>query len=143
MTATDSIAITGTRHGPTDAQRATLNHWLPILRKRAPWLNHGDCVGVDEEVARAWAYRTCAFPPLVDTHRAFHQSAIIRPAMDYLERNRHMVRLATAVVAVPAEMTPQRRGGTWFTARYAMSEKVPLLLVLPDGSIRRENWTAQ
>lgn len=138
------VGITGTRKGQTATQ---LIHATGILKKYrkdgAVWMHHGDCAGSDDEMAQSWKAfggKLHCHPPSNPRFRAnVHSDASEEPKY-YLNRNRDIVNDSNLMIATPAEMVEQDRGGTWSTIRYARLKGARLLIVLPDGSIKKENW---
>ena len=136
-----AIGFTGTRDGLTAAQKTSLDLLLISLRQDHRSLAHGDCTGADEEchiIARREDYHIVVHPPDNNARRAFCAGDEFRPALPYLERNTAIVRECTCLIACPAEMTEQRRGGTWFTLRQARKRGIMVYLILPDGTITCE-----
>jgi len=116
------IGFTGTRHGMTKPQRATL---AGLLRSRSGEFHHGDAIGADREAARLAFYYGCKLVP----HRPTgHRSE------DYLARNREIVDAADELLAAPYGMEEEQRSGTWATVRYARRAWKPVTIVWPDGS---------
>jgi hypothetical protein len=137
------LGVTGSRHGLTQAQMTTVTR---LLRQyAAPWgvfgtleLHHGDCAGVDVQVASIAAglgYRTVSHPPTNESWRGWHVSDEIRPPRDYLARDRTIVHECELLIACPSTHWPQARSGTWYTIRYARQVRRPLLLVSPTGEV--------
>lgn len=138
-----AIGITGTQKGATAAQIQTAAPWLAKFRQRTEWLNEGDCVGVDDQISALWRDldgKLRAFIPDNPTKRAWREADVVELPAPYLVRNRAIVDNSAAMIAIPYEMEEQQRGGTWSTWRYAVARKVPTLLILPDGSVRKDNW---
>jgi len=137
---TDAIGITGTRSAITIPQGRALFDLLRQMRTRFLWMNHGDCVGVDEVVSQWWSIesgRLRAHDPDIDALRAFVTSDERMPPLPYLARNRAIVDTSRALVAVPNG--PEReRSGTWATVRYARRLGKPLAIVMPDGVVVRK-----
>lgn len=132
------LGFTGTRHGLTDPQRATLS---TIFSSRGPGrLHHGDCVGADEQCSRlarklGW-HPQSIHPPENDMLRAFCATAadaLYDPA-PYLARNRSIVDSSHELLACPNTHRPARRSGTWYTITYAISHSIPVTIIFPDGS---------
>lgn len=142
----ERLGFTGTRQGMTREQLATLRI---VLRKHAGWwLSHGDCVGADEQlhhVAHGLGFDDDSIwihPPEEDRLRAFcgaPPGRIFRPR-PYKIRNMEIADLCARLVAAPAEASEQRRGGTWFTVRYARHLGRPIKIILPNGRVRNEGW---
>ncbi len=137
------IGVTGTRKGQAATQLINASAILRQYRKQgALWMHHGDCVGSDDEMAQTWRAiggKLHGHPPSDPKLRAFLRSDAEERERNYLDRNRDIVDTATVVIATPREMTEQARGGTWSTIRYARMRGKRLLIVLPDGSLIKEN----
>lgn len=159
------LGFTGTRQGMTPAQRAALPGVLATLPER---VLHGGAVGADREfhgfiVGTVWSQRprrledggiilpmAClieVYPAYLDqfrwAERAFKEDAplvaIIHPSDgNPLARNRLIVERCDHLLATPAEMTEQQRGGTWYTVRQARKMGRSVTLLLPDGSVKEE-----
>jgi hypothetical protein len=139
------IGVTGTRKGQAATQLINASGVLKQYRKQgAVWMHHGDCVGSDDEMARTWKAfggKLHGHPPSNPVLRAFLRSDAEEQPKYYLNRNRDIVNDSDILIATPAEMTEQNRGGTWSTIRYARMKGKRLLIILPDGSLRKENWS--
>jgi hypothetical protein len=135
------IGITGTRHGMSGVQRATLYCLLKSVRMSTE-LHHGDCLGVDaeaHELANDFGLRTVIHPPADEKLRAWCHGDIVLPRKPYLERNRDIVDACDVLLAFPFEEKEQDRGGTWYTVRYARETGVPCLVGLPRHSSAEHN----
>lgn len=132
------LGVTGTQRGLTDAQAAVAEAALDELRARGPvTLLHGDCVGVDAQLARLARRLGClvaAFPPSNPSRRAYVPSDITYPPAPYLARNRSIVAASAVMWAFPGEAVERLRSGTWATVRYARRAGRPLRIVGPDGA---------
>lgn len=140
------IGVTGTRHGMTDAQGKTACRLL--LDHQPAEVNHGDCVGADEQfhlltlVNLPVSTRIVIHPPTKDVYRAFcatkwpqeERSITEWEPRGYLYRNHRIVEAAGLVLATPQSME-SRRGGTWYTVDYAKQLSVPTIVICPYGSI--------
>lgn len=130
------VGVTGTRGGLTSPQRVAL--WKAMrhlyLNCGSKVLQHGDCVGVDEEAAvfgAAMGYWVVARPPVVDKYRAFHPSDVVMDPQVYHVRNRAIVDSVDLLIGCPAV---KGSGGTWSTIRYARTRRdVGLLVIGPGG----------
>jgi len=132
------IGFTGTREGMTIAQLAALTE---MLRGSNATLHHGDCVGADAEahdIADAVGLTIVIHPPDNLELRAFKLGRYIWGPLPYLERNREIVRCADYLIAAPAEDTEQARGGTWHAVRYARKRRKSIVIIWPNGVVRRE-----
>ena len=135
------IGFTGTRTGMTAAQAAT----FAALAAAGDWaeFHHGDCVGADDQsvAITATMLPRCVLhlhPPTDErlrAHSELHHPHIVHPALPFLDRNAMIVAAADHLYACPAEEVPQVHGGTWWTVRHAKRTKVPVTVILPDGSL--------
>jgi hypothetical protein len=135
------IGFTGTRDGMSARQKEEVTS----LFKKGKELNFGDCSGADCEafrIAQKLSMKTVCWPPTNERLRMFCKADIVKPAEDYLTRNRRIVNASELVIAAPKEFLEpiqKRGGGTWATIRYARKIKKPLVIVFPDGTKKREN----
>lgn len=129
--------FTGTRHGMTEEQlQAVIGLAFGFSE-----IHHGDCVGADfdmHRIARAGGRRIVAHPPSDPRLRAWSYANEVLPVKPYLDRNRDIVDASSFLIATPAEMTEQTKGGTWYTVRYARSQGKHIVIVWPDGAITHE-----
>jgi hypothetical protein len=133
----NEAGFTGTREGMTPEQWARVHYMYIQLGIGA--LRHGDCIGSDAQahmLAQHCSLRIIIHPPVDQTHRAFCQGAHeTLPAKTHLARNRDIVDPVPILIATPLLMTPQDRGGTWYTIRYATKRSKFVYVVWPDGSM--------
>lgn len=133
------LGFTGTRHGLTDVQAVLLRGLLGGITS----FHHGGCRGADVEAARM-VRRSCTVPktiicypgPVSDSNQ--EDSGVddeVRKPMAHLARNKRIVDDTDELFACPFEMTPQVRGGTWFTIRYAIKKGKPVTIIWPDGGL--------
>ena len=114
MAAVVVVGFTGTREGCTDAQAAAMAGLLHDLRCSV--LHHGDCVGADaqaHEAARSLGVPVELHPPSSPQWRAFCRmlpGEVVRPELDYIERNRAIVHACAVLVACPKEEEGHRQG---------------------------------
>lgn len=97
-----------------------------FLRRHSGELHHGDCVGVDVEVAeiaRELGYKIVKHPPIKTDLQANHPSDEVRPAYSYFHRNRNIVDETDILLVVPYQDSWQPNGGTWYTYDYAIKKK--------------------
>lgn len=139
------VGFTGTQVGCTDAQTAALARTLDGLG--ATVVAHGDCVGADEtahRIARAMGAAVELHPPRIATKRAFCEmlrGEVVRPAGEYLARNRAIVAATEVLIACPQEETGEElRSGTWATVRAARRFHRPVAIIRPSGRVERERW---
>lgn len=131
------IGVTGTRNGMNDIQ--SKNVWEFLVFARFNELHHGDCVGVDEEVAdmaQSLGVKIILHPPVKTDLRAnfpiFHES---REPKSYFARNRAIVDECDLLIVVPMDNEPQKLGGTWYTHDYAKKTGKQTKIFYPDGRI--------
>jgi hypothetical protein len=128
------IGVTGTRSG---MNRGQLQAVIDILTYRfvpGAELHHGDCVGVDVEVAKLASdlgYRIICHPPTKADLRGHFPSDETRPANSYFARNRAIVDETALLLVVPYQNSHQSNGGTWYTHDYAKKQGHDMIVVLP------------
>jgi hypothetical protein len=140
------IGITGTRWGMTDEQKKIAIYIYEKLGGKS--LHQGMCEGSDTEMHDMVREK---FPDSeIKGHPPINQEAFyayrvcdqFAPPKDYLVRDRDIVDEVGALIATPKETTEQRRGGTWYTIRYA--KKIikadnglckKLYVIKPDGKV--------
>jgi hypothetical protein len=128
------IGITGTRSGMTEQQFSDIAALLTEHFEGGAELHHGDCVGVDVEVAvlaRSIGYRIVCHPPIKNELRAGHDSDEFRAPLSYFARNRNIVNETDLLLVVPYQSTPQTNGGTWYTHDYAVKQEKDVTIVYP------------
>lgn len=138
------FGFSGTHLGMSEAQKAFLR---TFLLGSVGEFHHGDCVGADSQahdIAVECGYCPILHPPTNYSKRAWKDvpSHLMRPERPYLTRNREIVNETVALIAAPAEMEEQPRGGTWFTVRYARKLGRPIVLVFPNGMVRQTSNAA-
>lgn len=136
------IGVTGTRNGMNEIQKNNVTEFLRKSREELELemftLRHGDCVGVDNEVAKIshdLGYITFSHPPVDDTLRAFHESDFSASPKSHFSRNRDIVDNSDLLIVVPMDNEHKLRGGTWYTYDYAVKKNVPVRVFYPDGRI--------
>jgi len=143
-----SIGFTGTRHGMSELQQQAA---VALIDEIAPpavfYAHHGDCIGADKQFHDACrstngrAY--VVVHPGPDGARGWRAGCLgdeRRDPAPHMWRNATIVAASTVMLAAPAEMTEQQRGGTWATIRMARKAGKPLAIVFPDGRVEKERW---
>lgn len=141
------VGFTGSRHGMTPAQMAVLGSELGELRSALEF-HYGDCVGADEEALHLAA--RCggiyhAHPATLnriwdgkwraDTALRYPELSIIQhEAKHPVVRNQDIVNAVDLMFACPQEPSSVLRSGTWSTIRFVRAQRVPLVIIYPDGS---------
>jgi len=126
------IGATGTRSGMTDQQFVQVQMLLQELPGTE--LHHGDCVGVDAEVAtlaRELGYKIVCHPPEKQDLRAFVPADEMREPFSYFRRNRNIVDECELLIVVPYQSSHQSNGGTWYTHDYAIKKNKPVEIIWP------------
>lgn len=138
-----NIGITATRDGLTGPQLLTIRRRLlpfTIQGAEVDTLHQGCCVGGDEQItilASALGFHVCAHPP-VDQRYYFSQlawelSEKRQLPLSFLDRNKVIVDHSDILIAAPKTKSDFGRSGTWSTIRYALSNRVPTVVVYSDG----------
>lgn len=140
------LGFTGTRHGLTQAQRATLIALLRALKPSA--VHHGCCIGADATFALAsscldpkphivgWPQGTLS--PSLTSGDALHVCDEVMDAQAPLMRNRCIIACCERLIACPEGWNEQQRSGTWMTVRLARKVGKPITIIYPDGSTHEE-----
>lgn len=126
------VGVTGTRSGMTGHQR---NEIAKFLGERIGELHHGDCVGVDVEVAgiaKDLGYRIVCHPPIIPEFQGNFPSDETRELFSYFARNRNIVNETDVLLVVPYQMEWQSNGGTWYTHDYAKKVGKPIYIFWPE-----------
>lgn len=136
------IGVTGTRNGMNEKQKENVKQYLTdilVVTSITKYeLHHGDCIGVDVEVAniaQELGYKIINYPPIEDSLRAFHKSDISLEPKTYFARNRNIVNNTAVLLVVPREDSHQQKGGTWYTYDYAKKHNKCILIFYPNGTI--------
>lgn len=135
-----SVGITGTRNSLTSFQYIWLAKRLKELQENCSELHHGDCIGADHVahiIGMQLNYTIILHPPDKDEFRAFCSGDVIKHPAPYLVRNKDIVYASDIVLALPKGPKPDnlRGQGTWTTIGYAITEKIPVEICMPDGTI--------
>ena len=133
------IGVTGTRNGMTNCQKDNVLKFLQDIKQRFEnaELHHGDCIGVDVEVAeiaQSLGYFVVNYPPVDQSLRAFHKSSKILTPKTYFARNRDIVDNVDFLLVIPRENTHQNFGGTWYTHDYAVKKNRSVKIFFPDSA---------
>ena len=127
------VGVTGTRSGMTEKQFREVN--LFLITYDGKELHHGDCVGVDVEVAMMagdLGYRVVSHPPIQKELQAFHASDEVREPLSYFARNRKIVDECDVLLVLPYQKEHQNHGGTWYTHDYAVKKGKPVVVFYGD-----------
>jgi hypothetical protein len=128
------IGITGTRYGMNETQFELIHEYLN--REETFEIHHGDCNGVDAEVAclaKELGHYIVSHPPTSSALRAYTDYDEIREPLGYLERDRKIVDSTDFLIVVPHTDEWQSRGGTWYTHDYAVKNGVMVDVLYPSG----------
>lgn len=133
------IGVTGTRSGMNEKQKEEVTEFL---KQNSGELHHGDCVGVDVEIAniaKELGYKVIKHPPTKKDLQANHQSDEERPSYSYFQRNRNIVDECDILLVVPYQDEWQSNGGTWYTHDYAVKKKVDVKVFFPNRKEESQN----
>ena len=128
------IGVTGTREGACDKQLFEIIDFFETLKGTDVELHHGDCTGVDIEVAalaRAYNWKIVCHPPVKTETQGFFGGDEVREPKGYLERDRNIVDSTDLLLVVPLQTEWQPKGGTWYTHDYAKKKGKPVMLFWP------------
>lgn len=137
MITESKIGFTGTQVGMTWRQRQTLRRLLPWGKD----FHHGDCVGSDaqaHDIAHFQGLLITIHPPENLSKRAFKSAHTILPPKPYLDRNKDIVDACEVLIATPSGKDELLRSGTWSTVRYARKLGKHILIIFPDGKIKKD-----
>ena len=129
------IGITGTRSGLSEYQYAEVIKFLNSAFEPGAVFHHGDCIGVDVEVAwvaKELGYKIVGHPPMKKELRGYFDDDETMPAKNYFARNRDIVNESFVLMVVPWQMEHQDNGGTWYTHDYADKNDKPLVIFWPE-----------
>jgi len=133
------IGVTGTRSGMNDLQFEEVYEFLAAVKDTSdviPALHHGDCVGVDVQVAtiaNELGFKVVCHPPTKSDLRAYHESDEFKEPLSYFARNRNIVDISDALIVIPYQNEWQSSGGTWYTHDYALKRNKPTIIFYPKG----------
>lgn len=131
------IGITGTREGATDGQLIAVAKFLEKIELPAT-LHHGDCTGVDVEVAaiaRELGFKIVCHPPKSTETQGFFGGDEVREPKGYLQRDRDIVDETELLIVVPLQNEWQPKGGTWYTHDYAVKNGKPVQVFFPKNCL--------
>lgn len=136
-----NIGVTGTRFGANPTQLSLIYSFLSEANlQEYGELHHGDCIGVDIEVAsmaRQLGYRIVCHPPLLNEHRGNFGGDEMREELSHFARNRNIVNSTSLLLVVPQQNEWQKYGGTWYTNDYALKVGKPRIIFFPNGTIEK------
>lgn len=148
-----NIGFTGTQHGMTKEQKNELRCVLTLCRPYPHtgmggldlFALHGDCIGADaqfNEIATELQYTTKSFPASdVKPEKVAHCVVGTRHEPNLaIKRNHIIVDRSDMVIATPATFNEVLRSGTWATIRYARKQRKKLLIIWPDGTVKKERY---
>lgn len=136
------LGFSGTRHGLSPLQHRAMCSVINEHFDTGFIAHHGDCIGADAEfhaACRDYEARSIeGHPPDSDSLRAFCGCDVWWEPKPYLVRNADIVKVADLIIACPYEMTEQKCGGTWSTWRLARDAGKRTVMVMRDGTIKRD-----
>ena len=127
------IGVTGTREGANDRQLMNVIAFMESLGTGHE-LHHGDCEGVDVQVAaaaKALGWRIVCHPPKSDETQGHFGGDEVRQPLGYLHRDRNIVDETSMLIVVPLQNEWQSKGGTWYTHDYATRQGKPVSIFYP------------
>ena len=136
------LGFTGTHLGMTVQQEATLRKLL--ASKIVFEFHHGCCVGADAQahgIAHDLHIKKVLHPPVNPAKRALCEldpGDVELPKKPYLDRDHDIVDNTDVLIAAPASTREDIRSGTWATVRYARRKGRVIMMIDPDGNLRRD-----
>lgn len=127
------IGVTGTRSGMDDEQILKVVEFLSKFPEGSE-LHHGDCVGVDVEVAeiaKKLGFKIVCHPPIKGDLRGYFESDEYRTPLSYFARNRNIVDETDILLVLPYQTSHQNHGGTWYTHDYAKKVNKEPIVIYP------------
>lgn len=133
------IGVTGTRSGMNEYQRHKVYKFLKEITNNGgssfQELHHGDCVGVDVQVAqmaKEFNFKIICHPPEKNELRGYFISDHYKIPLSYFARNRNIVDECDILLVVPYQTEWQKVGGTWYTHDYAKKKKKQIVIFWPE-----------
>lgn len=124
---------TGTRAGMTIPQETGVERVIDIIKPTKGV--HGGAVGGDEEYHQICKRKNIPIEVYPCPVRDIDWPGAVRhPAKPPLKRNDTMIKIGHFLIAAPVTSKETQRGGTWYTIRRARKQKLPHVVVNPDGS---------
>lgn len=125
--------FTGTQEGMTINQARML--WIRIRDDEE--FHHGCCIGADEAahfIAKSLGIRVVGHPPTNErkmSNASRDSCDEIRPALDYLDRNKEIVNETDRLEACPKSTFEEWRSGTWSTIRWGRKMRKQVQIIAP------------
>lgn len=139
------LGFSGTRNGMTTQQTFQMAYIVQDLKPRC--VHHGVCKGADKQF-NDFCYKQGIYiygHPGVDLNGTSpHMGSMIVDRLElpkgYLARNVDIVKESDVLLATPEELQGSHySGGTWFTIREALKQKLHTIVIFADGSIEEHN----
>lgn len=138
-----TFGFTGTQRGMALRQRKAVRQLLYHVRV----LHLGDCIGADAEAyeeATDLGIRRIGHPPSDGGRRAFLAYDEERAPKSYIARNKDIAKEGIdGLIAAPKGFVEEQRSGTWATIRAAQRLGRYVMIVLPDGRVKRSGPVPQ
>ena len=144
-----NLGFTGSRHEPTRPQRMWLLDY--VLENSPKEFHHGCCIGSDEFSHRVakncfdMGLEQIILHPPIDTSREMgytdwdYANCVWYPRKEFLPRNRDIVNAVDRLIALPNGPEKMRGSGTWYTIRYALKQRKPVIICDPLGQVEERN----
>ncbi len=133
------VGFTGSSTVITKAQEDTCKYLL--VEWGTTEFHHGDCIEADEaiaKIAKKLDIHVVGHPPSNPAKRAHFKSHVNREPLEYLRRNKNIVKDTEVLLATPDSYKERMRSGTWSTIREAERQSKTVYIVYPDGSYDKE-----
>jgi hypothetical protein len=144
------ISFTGTQIGMTTEQVSKFIKIIGYLKPER--FNFGLCVGADVDAYFAVKAVGKYQPKIIGYpgYSEYRPNDLSKRAKDcrcdelkepkpFLVRNQDIVNDSDILIATPKEFEEQIRSGTWSTVRKAKAQRLQIIIIFPDGSLKLEN----
>lgn len=149
-----TISFTGTRNGLTDPQWLALVAHLEAIHEHCltpVMLVHGGCIGSDRAAHDIVREHLWGIHARIVIHPAANMPVELcdwtdaddmRTSLPPLKRNENIVDAARnggvllACPQYPADHPESRRSGTWYTVRFALRNRVGVVVIGSDGRMK-------
>lgn len=142
------LGFTGTREGPTNAQREIFTKFIAseISFER---FHQGCCAGSDHWATTAIRMHRATNSRQIEIHshrsnlpvREFWQpDDVVYEPLGPLTRNLMIIKASQLMIAISGSENEVLRSGTWHAIRHSRKQKVPVWLIYPSGRVVKDKY---